>query len=127
MKQDQISVDGNTRKFAAGETYWCIRPPDESLYGDFVRPGEPWLGKLSIETRLGEPFYQLHHFNAETGKIDDDSNATSMIRRPESQLFDSEEAASRAYCHRMAHHLQSLLSEHKECLALLQRYLPQDP
>lgn len=75
-----------------GAVFWCTQPSIESgCYDSRWRPAVPWRGKLWREG-LG---WRLSHFDAATGRIDDDSNATAVVEAV--HLYAGEAAARDAY------------------------------
>lgn len=79
-----------------GDVFWCIRPNMESEGYGSCPPVRPWQGKLRIRHEV-RTTYELSRFNEETGEVDDDSNATAIISKPEEELFLTLKEALAAY------------------------------
>ena len=82
--------------FIAGQKYWSCAPSIESMnYAE--RFTTPWEGILSGDEKDG---WRLHRFNSETNIIDQDSNATAIVK-PESsgyhQIFHTRRKAADYY------------------------------
>lgn len=86
-----------------GQLYWCILPPDESQACGDDRPRKPWQGKLE---RTSNGALRLCHHNAESGQIDDDSNACAHVR--DSSLHDTKLEALEAYSQALSNHIHDL-------------------
>ncbi len=80
-----------------GAKYWSIKASMESENYDDTAPRRPWQGVLRNNGR----YLSLSHFCAENGHIDDDSNATALVR--ECDLFATEAEAWVAYRAAAAH------------------------
>lgn len=81
-----------------GIYYSTKRSIESEQYGDHA-PCPPWVGKLHIHQNPGGKVLYLYRFDEETGRIDDDSNATAMCGYPEHPvgLYTTLEEANAAY------------------------------
>ena len=62
-----------------GNRYWCLEEAIEGhSYGSvIIQNTKPWIGILSQNSR---GYLRLHRFNKETEEIDEDTNATAIVK-----------------------------------------------
>jgi hypothetical protein len=87
-----------------GKKYWsCKQVMETESYGD-ESPHRPWQGIIKVRQNPGGTVYYLHHFD-ENDQIDDDSNATTIVRAQD--IFENEYEACEHYaqlCHKSSIH-----------------------
>jgi len=87
------------------KVYWtCRQSVEAENYGD-TAPCEPY--PVKVRTGDNTTVAYAHCFDPDTGEIDDDSNATAMVRPLD--LFDTEAAAWTAYRKLAISHVADLL------------------
>ncbi|MGG6267052.1 hypothetical protein ACQ4M3_12865 [Leptolyngbya sp. AN03gr2] len=89
LREDQYEEEKQTLQVTTDRYAWTIRQPMES---DSDQPIRPWFGKVVIQPN---GLVYIHNFNRITKEIDDDFNATALVK--EADLFEDYEASLKAY------------------------------